>query len=128
MTQKPVPDEVRRFVLTSVPSVPYLEALLLLRSERARAWDAFLVASRLYIGEPQALELLQALQAAGIASRTEQGQFQFAPGTPDLAAVLDAVAATYAANLVGVTQLIHSRIDKRAMQFADAFRWKKEDR
>jgi hypothetical protein len=128
MTKTPVPDDVRRFVLTSVPSVPYLEALLLLRSESVRAWDAFHVAARLYIGEPQALETLQALQAAGVAARTAEGRFQYAPGTPDLQALLDSVAHTYAANLVGVTELIHSRIDKRAQQFADAFRWKKEDR
>jgi hypothetical protein len=128
MTKTPVPDDVRRFVLTSVPSVPYLEALLLLRSGRDEAWNAFRVASRLYIGETQALDMLQALHAAGIASRTPEGLFQYSPGTPDLGTLLDLVAATYSANLVGVTELIHSRIDKRALQFADAFRWKKEDR
>jgi hypothetical protein len=128
MTKTPVTDDVRRFVLTSVPSVPYLEALLLLRSGPDEAWNAFQVASRLYIGEAQALDQLQALQVAGIASRTPEGLFQYAPGTPELRALLDLLAATYATNLVGVTELIHSRIDKRALQFADAFRWKKEDR
>jgi hypothetical protein len=128
MTKTPVPDDVRRFVLTSVPSVPYLEALLLLRSGGEQAWNAFGVSSRLYIGEAQALDMLQALHAAGIASRTPEGLFQYSPATTDLRALLDLVASTYATNLVGVTELIHSRIDKRAMQFADAFRWKKEDR
>ena len=32
MSKTSVPDEVRRFILTSVPSVPYLEALLLLQN------------------------------------------------------------------------------------------------
>ncbi|HSW16698.1 MAG TPA: hypothetical protein VLJ86_05690 [Ramlibacter sp.] len=128
MSKPPVPDDVRRFILTSVPSVPYLEALLLLRSEPSRVWDAAVVKSRLYISETRALELLLALHASGIAVRTAEGGFQYGPSTDELRAVLDRVAATYATNLVGVTELIHSRIDKRAMQFADAFRWKKEDK
>jgi hypothetical protein len=126
MSNKEVPDEVRRFILTSIPSVPYLEALLLLRSEPARGWDSFNVASRLYIGENQALELLHAMQQSGIATRTDSGGFLFAPRAPELTAVIDALAVTYSHNLVGVTDLIHSRVEKRAHQFADAFRWKKD--
>jgi hypothetical protein len=126
MTNRAVPDEVRRFILTSIPSVPYLEALLLLRSESGRAWDSFNVAGRLYIGENQALELLNAMQQSGIAVRTDSGGFLFAPKAPELTAVIEALAATYSHNLVGVTDLIHSRVEKRAHQFADAFRWKKD--
>lgn len=115
-------------MLTSVPSVPYLEALLLLRANGGEAWDALGVSRRLYVAEAQAQETLEGLHAAGIAVRTEDGRFRYEPTTPDARALLDAVAATYAANLVGVTELIHSRLDKRALQFADAFRWKKDDR
>lgn len=126
MTKDTVPDEVRRFILTSVPSVPYLEAMLLLRAEAPRAWDSFGVASRLYIAENQALELLQGMHQAGIASRTDDGRFAFSPRTPELAGVIEDLATTYSHNLVGVTDLIHSRVEKRAQQFADAFRWKKD--
>lgn len=126
MTTKTVPDEVRRFILTSIPSVPYLEALLLLRADRARAWDSYNVAGRLYIGEAQALELLQEMQESGIVQRNEDGRFVFAPTAPELARVIEELAATYALDLVGVTDLIHSRVGKRAHQFARAFRWKKD--
>jgi DNA-binding IclR family transcriptional regulator len=121
-----VSDEVRRFILTSIPSVPFLEALLLLRSLPDRGWDSFQVAARLYTGENQALELLQMLLAAGMVTRAEDGSFRYGPATPELGAMIEALASTYAQDLVGVTDLIHSRIDKRAQQFADAFRWKKE--
>lgn len=127
MSNPPVPDEVRRFILTSVPSVPYVEALLLLRADASRYWDSFNVASRLYIGEGQALDLLQAMHQAGIARREPDGRFVYAPATPELLAVVDALALTYAHDLVGVTDLIHSRLDKRAQQFSGAFRWKKEE-
>lgn len=120
-----IPDDVRRFILMSIPSVPLLEALLLLRAESSRFWDSFTVASRLYIGEAHASELLKDLHAAGIASRAADGSFSYAPG-PELRQLVDALAVTYAQDLVGVTDLIHSRIDKRAQQFADAFRWKKD--
>jgi hypothetical protein len=36
------------------------------------------------------------------------------------------VAKAYATNLVAVTDVIHSRLDRRAQQFADAFRWRKD--
>lgn len=125
MSKTPVPDDVRRFILTSIPSVPYLEALLLLRANSARTWDSFNVASRLYISEGQALDLLQGMQEARIATRTEQGTFAYLP-VPELNDLIDALAITYSQDLVGVSDLIHSRLDKRAFQFSDAFRWKKE--
>lgn len=126
MSKVAVPDDVRRFLLTSVPSVPYLEALLLLRAEQGRGWDSFGVASRLYVGEGQAHELLEMLHAAGIAGRDADGRFRYQPASPELQHTLEELAATYAHNLVGVTDLIHSRVDKRAHQFAGAFRIRKD--
>lgn len=127
MSQNPVPDEVRRFILTSIPSVPYLEALLLLRSQPERAWDSFHVAGRLYIGEGQAAELLQALELSGMAERSGAGAFVFRPSSAPLARRIEELAHTYSHNLLAVTDLIHSRRDKRAHQFASAFRWKKDE-
>lgn len=127
-TSKALPDDVRRFILTSVPSVPYLEAILLMRSEAQAQWDAARVSRRLYVAEAKAAELLEQLAAAGVAQRLEGAgaSFRYQPGTPELAARLDLVARAYTANLVAVTDLIHSRIDKRAQQFADAFRLRKD--
>lgn len=127
MTKPDIPDEVRRFVLTSVPSVPYLEAVLLLRAEPGADWDAARLARRLYLAEARAAELLAALAAAGVAEASQaSGNFRFNPASPELAAMLDELARIHAANLVGVTDLIHSRVDKRAQQFADGFRWRKD--
>ena len=126
MSKTTVPDEVRRFILTSIPSVPYLEALLLLRAESSQPWDSYRLAGRLYIGEGQALELLQAMQQAGVVTRREDGSFVYGPADAALVEVIDALANTYSQDLVGVTDLIHARLDKRAQQFANAFRWKKE--
>jgi DNA-binding IclR family transcriptional regulator len=124
----PIPDDLGRFILTSIPSVPYLEAMLLLRGEPATMWSSAQLARRLYLPEAQALELLQNLQAAGIAAEqpgADDPTYQYQP-PPELALMLDQVAHRYATELRTVTNLIHSRVDRRAYQFADAFRWRKD--
>ena len=122
-----LPGPVRHFILSSVPTVPYLEAVLLLRSDPAQAWDAPGAAARLYLRPAVVRELLAQLASAGIAVPVpgQEGSYRYAPA-PDLAAMLEQVAAAYSSDLLRVTELIHSRIDKRAQQFADAFRWRKE--
>lgn len=133
MKYEELPGHVRRFLLTSIPSVPYLEALLLLRSGRDTAWKAADLARRLYVPEAAAAELLLGLAGAGIAERSPAAEpphpedaFVYRPATAELAALLDQVAHAYSVNLVAVTDLIHSRVDRRAQQFADAFRWRKD--
>jgi hypothetical protein len=128
MGKTPIADDVRRFILTSVPSVPYLEAMLLLRADSGTQWHAFRLARRLYIAESQAMDLLQTLAQSQVVRSAGDGGFEYSPATPELARAIDRLADTYAGNLVGVTDLIHSRMDKRAQQFADAFRWRKDER
>jgi hypothetical protein len=120
-----LPQDLRRFILTSIPSVPYLEAVLLLRAEPQRTWTAQEAARRLYLAEPRAAELLADLGSAGIAAPESTG-CRYSPSTPELAEILDRLAAHYAADLVGISDLIHSRVDKKAQQFADAFRFRKD--
>lgn len=124
MSVSELPPDVRRFVLTSVPSVPYLEAVLLLRADPGQGWDAAALARRLYVPERTGAELVAQLRDGGVAS-DEAGTVRYAP-SPELGDLLDRVAQAYATDLVTVTGLIHSRIDRRAQQFADAFRFRKE--
>ena len=125
MTSSELPADVRRFILTSVPSVPYLEALLLLRADPAHTWDAGQLARRLYVPERGGAELVQLLHDSGIAAAGAAGAVRYAP-TAELSELLDRVAQAYATDLLTVTELIHSRIDRRAQRFADAFRFRKE--
>lgn len=127
-------DDVRRFLLASVSSIPYLEALLLLRSQPGTQWSVRQVAQRLYVSEKKAHELLSELEAAGVVGRflPDVPQFRYQPATQELRRMLDGLAEVYAHHLVEVTHLIHSKTDKRdkwdkrAQNFADAFRWRKE--
>jgi hypothetical protein len=120
-----VPDDIRRFILTSVPSVPFLEAMLLLRSEARASWDPAALARRLYLQPNRAGDLLRQLADAGfIASSADGWHWQPAP---DAVALVDDLAHLYSENLLGVTALIHSREERRAHQFADAFRLRKDE-
>jgi DNA-binding IclR family transcriptional regulator len=127
MKSKSIPDDVRRFVLTSIPSVPYLESILLLRRDPTLTWSSSQLARRLYVSEPRAIELLQTLEASGIAAKSAgaQSTYQYLP-SPQLADMLERVARHYSADLLAVTDLIHSSLNNRAYQFADAFRWRKD--
>lgn len=104
--------------------MPHLEALLLLRTA-TETWTGARVAQRLYITETAALRLLDDLCASHMVER--QGEnYRYSPHSDDLRATIDELADVYARHLVEITHLIHSRIDRQAQQFADAFRWRKD--
>ena len=127
MPREPIPDDVRRFVLTSIPSVPFVEAMLLFKALRGQPVETSKVAERLYIPEKAAAALVQQLAGARIVEGVagEPSSFRYAP--PDeLGSVLDRLAHAYVHDLIGVTTLIHSRTERMAQQFADAFKFRKD--
>jgi hypothetical protein len=129
MEKAPIPEEARRFVLTSIPSVPFLEALLLLRADPAQQWHSDTLARRLYIREKMAQALLEDLCTAGMAAPCEPTAVQcyrYLPSSETLRARIDQLADLYSKHLVEVTLLIHSSLDRKAQQFADAFKWRKD--
>lgn len=121
------PRELQRFILTSVPSVPYLEAMLLIRADPDRPWNAAGLARQLYVSEKSAAELMTQLHANGILalSPADTRAYCYQPVSPELRITIDALAEFYSTHLVDVTNLIHVRHDKRAEKFANAFIWRK---
>jgi hypothetical protein len=129
MNRPPISEELRRFILTSVPSVPFLEALLLLRATPDQRWSGTMLAGRLYIAERTAQGLLDELCRAGMAApcpSPDQHCYCYAPVSSTLRERIDGLAELYARHLVDVTNLIHSSLDRKAQQFADAFRLRKD--
>ncbi len=120
-----IPDDVRRFILTSIPSVPFMEAMLLFKALPGQPVATRSVAERLYVGEKQAALLVEQLRAARVIEPAGEGVHRYAPD-PELAAMLDRAAHAYVHNLIGVTRLIHSRTERMAHQFADAFKFRKD--
>jgi hypothetical protein len=129
MDKPSIPEDLRRFVLTSIPSVPFLEALLLMRAAPAAVWRRDMLARRLYVREKTADGLLAELCVAGMAVRCADGGadgYRYAPRDPGLRERIDRLADLYATHLVEVTHLIHASLDRKARQFADAFKWRKD--
>jgi len=129
MDKPSIPEDIRRFVLTSIPSVPFLEALLLMRADPARPWRTATLAERLYVREKTADTLLADLCAAGMVAPCappDADCYRYRPQGELLRARIDRLADLYATHLVEVTLLIHSSLDRKAQQFADAFKWRKD--
>lgn len=127
--QPPIPEDLRRFVLSAIPSVPFLEALLLLRGDTACSWDVAGVAARLYIRERAAHALLDQLCQTGMTEQYVAAgvlAWRYRPASAAMCALIDRLADLYARQLVQVTTLIHAKLDRKAQQFANAFTWRKE--
>lgn len=121
-----IADDVRRFILTSIPSIPFMEAMLLFKTLSGQPVETRSVAERLYVGEKQAAALVEQLRAARIVEPVPgTASHRFAPA-PGLAAMLDRVAHAYVHNLIVVTRLVHSRTGRMAHHFADAFKLRKD--
>jgi len=128
MENTPIADDIRRYVLTRVPSVPYMEAILLLREKRDASWEAEQVARRLYLSEGQADLLLQQLREDGVV-QLRQGKtnaYFYAPVSGELRELMDRVVQAYNTNLIAISTLIHSRAGGKAKMLADAFVWRKD--
>jgi len=119
-----LPVNVRRFIIANIPSVPYLEALLLLHSEPNAPWSSTLLAGRLYIPESRAQVLLLQLHQAQIVNAVAN-EFFYAPDAT-LRDLIDELSLLYSKHLLEITHLIHSNLDRQAQQFADAFKLRKD--
>lgn len=120
-----IPSEIKSFILTSIASVPHLEALLLLRRDPLIEWDAKMMAQRLYVSEKEAEDTLVDLSTAGFAAikRNCISRYFYKPITPELKELLDRLVDIYSKNLIEVTHLIHAKVNKQARKFGDAFKW-----
>jgi hypothetical protein len=114
MKQTEIPLEVQQFVSASIPTIPHLEALMLLRATAPARWGADSLARRLYISRQAADKVLADLSKDGILGCIEVDAAFFYParaGAPT--ALVDQLGALYATRLVEITLLVHSRSDDR---------------
>lgn len=127
MDHSAIPDHLKRFILLSIPSVPYLEATLLLHSDPAKIWDFKEILRRLYLDDASGEILLAELKAGGIVEMDAHklSHCKYQPRTKELGQMIDVLAAIYPKKLVEVSQLIHSKVHKKAQRIADAFKLRK---
>lgn len=129
MAGESIPEDIRRFILTSIPSVPHVEAMLLLRRKPNERWDTRRVGQRLYVNDRTAATVLRDLCEIGVLEATLDSSplYRYRPSSDELRQLVDRLADVYNRDLVEVTNLIHSGLNKKAQQFADAFIWRIKD-
>lgn len=123
-----IPEELRRFILTSVPSVPFVEAMLLFREAGNNSLTTEVIARRLYVSDAVAREIVAQLEAAQIVRPVHEapGSYAYRSDSTELGGLVEMLAAFYRTHLVEVTDVIHSKFARSAHQFADAFRLKRD--
>jgi len=123
MSEEPLSEEVRDFILRHIDTVAQLEALLFFREHSAERWDAASVAKRLYAPAGEMVTSLAGLCSGGCLVR-EGELYRYAAGS-DVEPKVKALAKAYARQLIPITNLIHSK-PRNIRAFSDAFRFRKD--
>lgn len=124
-----IPENVKRFVLSSIPSVPYLEAALWLRAHAQADHSVDEVARALYLAHADAGRLAAMLVASGVLVVVDSAsgpRYRYQPRDVELAERLDALSDAYSSNLVAIAKLVHDATHRNAHRFADAFKLRKD--
>ena len=120
-------NEVDRFVLDEIDSVPHLEALLLLWNSRPKPWSVEEMAERLYLLPAVARGILEDLTRKCLAQKSPDNPAAFSYGSdPARDRLVSSVDAAYQHSLVRITTLIHSKPSAALRAFARSFRIKRE--
>ena len=116
-------------VIDALESLQDLQLLVTMMDDPARWWDARAMAS--HTGNPtgstrQALDRLAARNLLDIRV-TDEIRFRYGPGTPDLVTAGAAFSEAYRKNPLAVAKLVAERRPRSLMNFADAFRIRRND-
>jgi hypothetical protein len=111
MTRPIIPADLRSFITQHIVSVPYLEALLLMRRAGNAGLDRASLAEALYVNQVAAAEVLAQLSEAGLVQALPASgklHHYIYAAQPPQAGLIDRLAEEYTNNLIGVSMLIHT--------------------
>jgi len=125
-----VPDrqQVDRFIVDEIDSVPQLEALLLFWKNRPQAWSSESMAKSLYVSLDVSRDILARLAQRRLITQVEgsRGEFALNADSEEKERLLASLDAIYRRELVRISNMIHTKASRGVRDFADAFRLKKE--
>jgi hypothetical protein len=124
VTTDPIPDSVKRLIAKRIETVSELEAILLLRDRRDRAWTLAEIGERLYVSTTAAAHLLEKLADNGFL-KTREGRYLYAADA-DVDEAVAGLAIAYSHHVVAITNLIHANSASRVRELADACASRKE--
>jgi predicted transcriptional regulator len=120
--------QVDRFILEQIDSVPHLEALLLLVNNQPKAWSVDEMARSLYVRSEVASKILESLVQRRLISVNpdDASKYSYSPNDDEKNKLMVNVDAVYRKELTRISSLIHSKASAGVLDFARAFRFKKD--
>jgi hypothetical protein len=124
------PDEIRRFLDGFIESIDQLEILRLLGENPQREWTAAALAAEVQ-AEPAAVAgHLAAMRARGLVATAARGADvvgRHGPASPELGELIGRVLQQYRERPVSMIKYVYARAKDPLRNFADAFRFRKEE-
>lgn len=123
-----LPSEIRQFIAQYIESLAQLEALLLMRREPERQWDAAELARSLYISDDMCRGMFNELERRRFVSRNSHtNTYSYTSDDASSDKLLGELAEFYQERRVAVISEIYSNPVAKVQTFADAFRLRKEE-
>jgi hypothetical protein len=120
--------EVRKFIREHIRSVAQLEVLLLCHRTNSQTWTAAQIADELRTNVAMSAAALSELSFRGLVAMTdfERQAYAYQPTDRTKARAIDQLAALYPSFRHRIIELIFGRERDDILEFADAFKLKKE--
>ena len=129
MVEPELPEDVRRLILASVPSLDGLELLIGLVRRAPAVMTADMMDHELRdrrMGREAIIRYYQSLQTQGIVTEGPPGLFGYRPSTAELDRAVQGLLRAYNERPVTLIRTVYELADQRQLQaFSDAFRLRK---
>jgi hypothetical protein len=124
MDEDCVREEVDRFIIDEIDTVPHLEALLLLWNSRPREWSLEDMAKALYTSPEAARTIVADLERRRFVILSDKERFLYRSSEKD--GLIEGVDRIYRREVVRISNMIHAKPSASLREFARAFRLKKD--
>ena len=109
------------FIEAAIPSVWALEALIVLKRDPEIAWATDNLVAEMRASTTLVTDCVRVLHRAGLVIE-QSGSVRYAPASPALAALADALQDAYRQRPVAIVNMITARRSDPLKGFADSFR------
>jgi hypothetical protein len=129
MPPEPVPSDIAAFLRDHLLTVDEIEALTAMSNAPGRWWDAKLMCRELGVPVSLARSILDHLAGLNLLDIrvTDEVRYKFQPGTPELNQMASRVVSLYRTNRAALMRGISRGARRGVLDFADAFRLRKND-
>jgi hypothetical protein len=125
-----ITEDVRQLINQHIASIEQLEVLLLLFRNQQREWDAASVSKELYTTVESIERWLAALCLSGLLACRSEGEplYRYRASSAELDRAVNNLAHAYSERRVSIINLVISKPLDHLRSFADAFKFKKDDK